>query len=689
MPRHDNNDEPQRRRQQDGENRPQRPTQERPNIPGFNPQMPGDANLPAGPNDQPRRPERQQDQPNRAPELNRAAGDETRRAAGNAHIPDHMRDMLNRLNRLDRPGDISDEEARRLAGLDQDDAEPRPPELNIVPAVTRHEVARISQDIQAAGQVYPKWHGIKNLPGFQNRQIRGMGQDLFSMFTSTPHHDILTISTMANSEREVKAVLGWLKSNAEELPELDIDYSGYGMPGYTPEVREYKTENTRFHVVHDQAGWYIYAYPEGTAIDHSKSNALEYDGDDEYDEPTHDEYGAPIKRLKEETQMTFNSLSEQLRYLTSKLDNLQESEAQLDVQFILDEAIDYVLSEASTLSGLISKYPGGKEIASALHKRHELAAGHRTRGGEKVAPRVRFGAGSESVDPYYEELTDVKNVSQMIKASYDNYLILVGQRGCAAIKVNTKDFQARKQEFEKRRTNQGKEYNSATDTKLQWTVLWSTGAGVDEEVAKYRMGRTDRTGGEEGTTGTPNLLNVLGERIGFVGYPIKIFKAIQAADRGVKTARQAMKPQDAQGEISNGQIAKVIQPIIGNMVNRALGNIMNKASRLSQAGNFSQAQALAKSGERLQKLATAMDTSNPDFTYTDPDDYQYRYNRGPMEVYWKAVDRAVGTMTAGKSEEEAQQVKRALVNRGAQNVPIFSEFINLVKDNLLAAGTLE
>ena len=170
MPDRDDN-EPQRKKKPEGEHRPERPTRERPNIPGFNPEIPGGDNLPAAPNDQPRRPHAEPDEPANAPDLDRATGDETRNAIRGAHIPDDMRSMLNRLNRIDRPGDLSDEEARRIAGLDHEGDEPRPQEPNIVPAVTRHEVARISQDIQAAGHVYPKWHGIKHLPGFLNGGI--------------------------------------------------------------------------------------------------------------------------------------------------------------------------------------------------------------------------------------------------------------------------------------------------------------------------------------------------------------------------------------------------------------------------------------------------------------------------------------------------------------------------------------
>lgn len=691
MPDRDDH-EPERKKKPEGEHRPERPTRERPNFPNFNPEIPGDDNLPAAPSDQPRRPNPEPEGPASSPDLDRASGDETRRATSGSQINNpSMRDMLNRLNRIDQEGDISDEEARRLAGLDHEGDEPRPQEPNIVPAVTRHEVARMSQDIQAAGQVYPKWHNIKHLPGFLNRQIRGMGGDLFRMFTTTPHHDILTISTKANSEREIKAVLGWLKQNGEELPEVDIDFSGYNMIDpmgrpYKPEVREYRTQNTRFHIVHDNEGWYIYAYPEGTAVEHKNKQEIEYSrkNNDEDEDDGLDLYGAPIKKLKEETHMKFSSLSEELRHLTSKLDKLQESEVDLDLEIniILDEATDIALNEASTLQGLIGKYPGGMELVRALHKRHELAAGKKTlKAGRKGAEYQQLSRpGSQNIDPQYEPIVGAKNVSQLIKASRDNFMILVGDSGCAAVKVDSKDYLAREKAY-KAKHGAGAEYSSSTDNQLQWRVLWSTGGGVDEEVAKYRMGRTDRTGGQEGTTGTPNLLNVLGDRIGFVGYPKMIFRATGAVERDLRATRASYKDSGETAKVTDEQVAMKIKPIIQKMVQNAIGQIMAKASRLSQAGNFSKATEFAQSGEKLQALMTAMDTSNPDYTYTGRD----RWNRGPMGTYFAAVEKAIDTMTQGKDATEANQIRAAIVQG---NVESLGQFLNHVRDNLLRAGTL-
>ena len=669
MPRHDDN-EPQRRRQQDGENRPQRPTQDRPQTPRFDIPQQGPEHLPAAPNDRAPQPQRREQEPTRAPELGRATGDETRRATGNANIPGDMRDMLNRLNRIDQPGDISDAEARRLAGLDDETGEPRPTEANIVPAVTRHEVANISQAIQAAGQVYPKWHGIKNLPGFQNRQIRGMGQDLFSMFTTTPHHDILTISTMANSEREVKAVLAWLQQNAEELPELDIDYSGYGMPGYQPNVREFKTDNTRFHVVQDRAGWYIYAYPEGTAVEHAGKNQIGHDNDTS-GEDERDEFGALIpKKLKESKNMKqFSTISEQIRHLTNKLDLLQES-ALMDE--LTESVMETVMLEASSLMDLLGKNTNGAyALMKAVHSRHKLGAGKR--GGQ-----AGLKAGWD-VDPQYEEI-DAKNIARAIKASRDNFAIIVGSEGVAAVKPFEEDWLRAR--------------NPTHDNTMRYVVIWATGDTADQEVHKYRMGRTDATGGSEGTTGTPNLLQVLQDRI---GRTTRLFIAKEAVGRPKQEFRNkdkmpakpmqggsiGMPQQDAEGnwgmkgtpgtpapDIAT-VAAKKMRPLASRLFQGTLGQLGPRIQRLAQGGNYDAVQKLTQAGKRLQAMATALDAPNPDWDTWN----------SPLKTFVTATNSSIQELTSGMDSEAKNRFTQSLVNGEAQAL---GQLLNTVRTKLFS-----
>jgi len=634
MPTHDDN-EPQRKRKPEGDSRQERPAQDRPQAPKFDIPQQGPEHLPAGPNDQPRRPA--DPERSRAPELDRASGDETRRAVQGASVPDDMRNMLNRLNRIDRPGDISDEEARRLAGLENNEGDPDHVRPDNLPALTRHEVANISQALQAAGQVYPKWHGIKNLPGFQHRQIRGMGQDLFSMFTTTPHHDILTISTMANSEREVKAVLGWLQKNAESLPELDIDYSGYGMGNYKPQVREFRTENTRFHVVHDGAGWYIYAYPEQSAVEHGSQKQLGHNDEEESDR---DEFGALIpKRLNEGTQMKFSSISEQIRYLTTKLDNLEETAL---VDDIFKSQLEEAILDESTLAKLLGQTPGANQLVHALHSRHKLASGG-----------LRNRPGHQNIDPNYEEIpADTKNIAVTIKSNKDNFCIIVGTNGVAGVKPEEKRWdQSRSKE---------------RDTTLPYVVVWSTGDGAESEIAKYRMGRMDATGGSSAMEGgAPNLFQVLRDRIGPV---VRAYRATGAVERAKVKTRQTIQQQAIP---SDEQVGEKIKPVLSKLLQQTIGQLGPRIQRLAQGGNYDAVEKLTRAGKKIQAMSTALDSPNP----------QWQGWNSPLSSYNSLISSGIREITGGMDEAGKNEFKVNIVNGQAKEL---GELLNFVRAKLFS-----
>jgi hypothetical protein len=638
MPNRDNND-PQRKRKPDEHSPESRPTQDRPQTPKFDIPQQGPDHLPAAPNNNDRQQRPQDPERSRAPELDRASGDETRRAVSGsgAAIPGDYRDILNRLDRIDQPNDISDEEARRLAGLDHEQGDPDHVRPDNLPAITRHEVANISQAIQAAGTVYPKWHGIKNLPGFQHRQIRGMGQDLFSMFTTTPHHDILTISTMANSEREVKAVLGWLQQNAESLPELDIDYTGYGMGEYKPQVREFRTENTRFHVVHDRAGWYIYAYPEQTAVEHGGSNdRLGHDSQEE--ESDRDEFGALIpKRLKEGKEMKFSSISEQIRYLTNKLDNLEETAL---VDDIFKEQLAEAMLDESTLAKLLGQTPGARQVVHALHSRHKLASGG-----------LRNRPGHANIDPDYEEIpADTKNIAVTIKSNKDNFCIIVGTHGVAGVKPEEKRWdQSRSKE---------------RDTTLPYVVVWSTGDGAESEIAKYRMGRMDATGGSSAMEGgAPNLFNVLRDRIGPV---VRAYRATGAVERTKMKGRDELKKQSVPDV---EQIGDKIKPVLQKLLQQTVGQLGPRIQRLAQGGNYDAVEKLTRAGKKLQAMITAMDSPNPQWTGWNT----------PLATYGRVIGDGIQELTQGMDAEGKAQFMR---NAAAGQAQELGQLLNYIRSKL-------
>jgi len=193
-------------------------------------------------------------------DLPTASASSTRSKLKNLSPTDQMRDLMNRINPnigVDEPGlvepDLTDELVVRTA--------------NDVPSV-------MSTAMKNTGFQSPEWNTVNNLPGYQNPNIRGMGRQMFGMFTSTPLEKIKVIANLngqgPNTTAEVRAVASWLHKNAEDLGDTVIDF-GMAIPGYEPDVKEYKKNGIRFQVVRDLMGEYIYAYPDNDARIHGQS----------------------------------------------------------------------------------------------------------------------------------------------------------------------------------------------------------------------------------------------------------------------------------------------------------------------------------------------------------------------------------------------------------------------------------
>ena len=104
--------------------------------------------------------------------------------------------------------------------------------------------------------------------------IRTLGRRLFRQFTNTPTDDIVMIGNVQgrgpNTEAELRAVVGWLKNNAEKLSDGDIDFNQF-MPGYHGNYIQYRADGTRFLVVKDGMndetfGYYVYTWPDDASL---------------------------------------------------------------------------------------------------------------------------------------------------------------------------------------------------------------------------------------------------------------------------------------------------------------------------------------------------------------------------------------------------------------------------------------
>lgn len=120
-------------------------------------------------------------------------------------ISPEMASKFSQMN-LEEPDDITDDQARQNAGYNE-----------IEPKTPGTELAIVSKEIRAAGQVEPEWHEVKNLPGYMSSGIRKIGRAVFAPFTNTPIKNIQVLANVSgqgpNETKELNAVAGYLLKN--------------------------------------------------------------------------------------------------------------------------------------------------------------------------------------------------------------------------------------------------------------------------------------------------------------------------------------------------------------------------------------------------------------------------------------------------------------------------------------------
>jgi len=402
-----------------------------------------------------------------------AAGrDATRAKLANMNPSDQMRDWMSRINQ-----DV---------GAEEPDL-PDTPQNELVVRTARDVPSVISNAMQASGMQTPEWHNVSDLPGFSDRNIRGMGRQVFGMFTSTPVEQIQTMANVdgqgPNTDAEMRAVAGWLRDNAEDHGKVDLSH-GMAIPGYKPDVKEYSANGVRFHVVRDPMGQYIYAYP---------------DQDARLGGPVGREQGrvgggGNMPRLRESTGNIFDSLSllESLKFdeeITSilredtELDevwgkpNAAERRArtvaghgkrvaarQADAEkaFAAGEELPPEVAplspEKSQLSRVVGKRPGGIKLIKHLHATEKLS-------------------NEAELEPI--PVTTGKDAAQLAWAQFNNnpddFVIVSGQGGVAGIKPN----KASVEKFKATAAKKGKEPNYSKHAgAIRYDVIAYTGEGA-------------------------------------------------------------------------------------------------------------------------------------------------------------------------------------------------------------------
>lgn len=121
----------------------------------------------------------------------------------------------------------------------------------------------INSALKAAGKEDPKWHMVRNLPGYMSQGIRAIGRQVFSPFTTTRIEDIQVVANIGggpNTKKEIDAVASFLVKFGTKINDASMEFQER-IPGYRAEMKVYTFANYTFLIVKDHAGEYIYSWP--------------------------------------------------------------------------------------------------------------------------------------------------------------------------------------------------------------------------------------------------------------------------------------------------------------------------------------------------------------------------------------------------------------------------------------------
>jgi hypothetical protein len=121
----------------------------------------------------------------------------------------------------------------------------------------------INTALKAAGKEDPKWHMVRNLPGYMSQGIRAIGRQVFSPFTTTRIEDIQVVAHIGggpNSKKEIDSVASFLVKFGTKVTDATMEFQER-IPGYKADMKVYTFANYTFLIVKDHAGEYIYSWP--------------------------------------------------------------------------------------------------------------------------------------------------------------------------------------------------------------------------------------------------------------------------------------------------------------------------------------------------------------------------------------------------------------------------------------------
>lgn len=138
--------------------------------------------------------------------------------------------------------------------------------------------AHLERTLALTGSQNPDWHLVSSLPGNVSSVIKRLGKMVFGTLTRTPTEKISMIANLGgqgpNTDKEVQAVAGYLKKNGEDLGKGDFNFDQI-MPGYKADSHVFVAHGTRFLLIKDDMGQYIYAWPDNQSVGFSPDKRLE------------------------------------------------------------------------------------------------------------------------------------------------------------------------------------------------------------------------------------------------------------------------------------------------------------------------------------------------------------------------------------------------------------------------------
>ena len=542
------------------------------------------------------------------PSMPRASAASTRAKTSAMSPSDQMRDMMNRIS-PDAGGDEPE-----LAQQDQEGA---------LVARTAQDVPKvISSAMQATGEQVPEWHTVNNLPGYQQQNVRGMGRQIFGMFTRTPLEQIQTIANVdgqgPNTDAEMRSVANWLMQNADDLGSVELSH-GRAIPGYKPDVKEYSLNGVRFHVVRDPMGQYIYAYPDADATTNHNTAKIGQ-GDNQMPRGN-------TPRLRESTSY---SLFEELAWdekIRASIKSLLESEVEeARKPRTVDKkpgsphlpGVKARDDRGSSLSRVIGKMQGGKNLIDALHKTHKLS-------NEAELDPVKVNGGGKASELAWAQF----------KQNSDDFVIISGEGGVAAVKPNRESLN----DYVAKAQKDGREPNFSKDAgKIKYHVLAFTDDGnrisaellrnpkskddLHPEIMKARMGKVH---GRD-TLNPDNIFNLLNNQIGpittvwIAGWEgnrgednSELPPSRGAVDRTKIDTRAQMKAGKPAPKVSReGGVSKVfnrMKPVLKHVVDKAAGRVSSRLDRAAAGRNYEEMKKLADVEQKVKGFQDALNTS--------------------------------------------------------------------------------